>query len=408
MLLELIFLKLPLSPFIAISILLIASLASLNHGESLCSNKIVIGVSDFNLEVNGFLARDPSVVEGYRVLIHIEPGESISRSEESPLVNVSQNYSLLTLFVTRQTGNIYRLKLRNSLINSSATIDGLMSMNESNVVFNNYTFVLETKQYRDFLAANLTVQFVLTKLNTTVKYFRTSRSQTGWFINLSLNNAVVGYEQLVTDNDLNVLFPFKPLLQDSAWLNMLISGMLDKLTYNYTITGSYAKAQYELYSPAVNIQINNDLYTIKITPNLVINLSRAKYVEILTTDVSAKTVGNGTLSIDLKIRARGIGGKMDVAIRNVLINAIYLSKIYGCFKLETIGLRITVDNVPLSYVDRDLDVDRVIIEEIDGSSLGFKTNMVLIALIATLSASTIVALILTKRLGSRSIRLKHT
>lgn len=410
MFLKLIFLKLHIIPVILINLVLLASTVFTNSDDGVCSNKLVMGIDEFEIYVYNFQVINTNVVEGYRVQIYVEPGKYLSKLEEYPLKNNSHYESIFSMFISKYSNSYYQFRISSSYINSSIVIEGYMNLNSTKVVFYNYSYVYETKQYSDYLTKNLTIQIAIMKSNATVNYFKTGGARGKWYINLSLNNIVLSYDELFSNRDLDILFPFSPLLRDPYYSNILIRGVLEKLLYNYTVDTGYRRVLIELHGSMIDIQVRNDIYTLEVSPNLLINLSKASYVKINNVNVSAISLENGVLNISFKMNAQGLGSRREIIVRNVLDNTVYISKIYGCFKLETIGFKIMVNNTPLTYVYPDLDVDKVVIEETIGFGTRelFKINTVLIVLIVAISLSISVLLILSKHSGFRLLRLKHT
>ncbi|MEM4690749.1 MAG: hypothetical protein QXT88_00120, partial [Desulfurococcaceae archaeon] len=165
--------KLHIIPVILINLVLLASTVFTNSDDGVCSNKLVMGIGEFEIYVYNFQVINTNVVEGYRVQIYVEPGKYLSKLEEYPLKNNSHYESIFSMFISKYSNSFYQFRISSSYINSSIVVDGYMNLNSTNVVFYNYSYIYETKQYSDYITKNLTIQIAIMKSNATVNYFKT-------------------------------------------------------------------------------------------------------------------------------------------------------------------------------------------------------------------------------------------
>lgn len=380
-----------------------------------CPNILILSSNNgFVTKVRNFTTNVSEVDEKAEVSIYLKPGSYVFRAERKLLKHFAQNETVSLIVINSRSNGFYDITARSSYDgNLSITeINSSMSIKNETINLRNYSFMMKTKNYREFLSYNLSIQFALHELNVSKPSLRTSDSGNEWSINLYIDHLTMNIEEVVK-TELNILLPVTPLISDPSWRDMFINMLIENLTFKYRELGSYGYMIIEVYSSYVNIAIRGKSYVLNITPKTEVMLSNVEYVKLNTVNLSARFLENNSISVDFEVHGEGIGSSREVIIRNTLLNAKEISRKYGCFKLETIGVEIRVNNSKLNYVDENLVLNNLVVKENESSEkLNFaKSKLILYALILALAvmATSIIALLVKfKQLGFQAKLSKRT
>lgn len=376
--------------------------------STVCRNTLILSDQGFTVIISGYnIVLNRSFEKTIYVEYSLIKGSRVIKRE---------NFSVLNGSIFSFETNL--VKIRGSRYYASINYRSAEPYVESNVSYNvlfrqnglyieNYTLIMETNNQPLLFKVNVTLTELALRHGGEYEAFS---GEYNGVLNLTFKIRELEFnEENLTLGDSGYIVGL--LFTEAINVDLLSSGSLDRVIYRYASTGSSIELYFELWSINVDHEVYGEafVFTYSIDDSIIkLPYSYVKLVNVDQVNVSLIKPFGGLINVNINVTGRGKAFSSLDQIKSSILNAVELSRDFGCFNLLSVGFKI-MDQKGRSIDKLDSSIDVTNLKVIySGENVLTKKPMTLFVAVISIVLIATTLLVLKKNLGFRLLRLKRT